>query len=93
MTIQFGGRSLHACRSPASPSSRGRAPAYVLAGIRERSSTAGGARRNGAGGLVVSPMQGTIIRVAVEEGQTVAAGDLIAVVEAMKMENPVHTPR
>jgi acetyl-CoA/propionyl-CoA carboxylase, biotin carboxylase, biotin carboxyl carrier protein len=34
-------------------------------------------------------MQGTIVRVAVEEGQTVAAGDLIAVVEAMKMENPV----
>jgi acetyl-CoA/propionyl-CoA carboxylase biotin carboxyl carrier protein len=34
-------------------------------------------------------MQGPIVRVAVEDGQTVTTGDLIAVVEAMKMENPV----
>jgi acetyl-CoA/propionyl-CoA carboxylase biotin carboxyl carrier protein len=35
-------------------------------------------------------MQGTVVAVAVEEGQKVEAGDLIAVVEAMKMENAVH---
>ena len=34
-------------------------------------------------------MQGTIIKVAVSEGDTVSAGDLIVVLEAMKMENPV----
>ena len=34
-------------------------------------------------------MQGTVVKVAVEEGQTVAAGDLVVVLEAMKMENPV----
>ena len=34
-------------------------------------------------------MQGTVVKVAVEEGQQVAAGDLVAVLEAMKMENPV----
>ncbi len=34
-------------------------------------------------------MQGTVVKVAVEEGQTVAAGDLMVVLEAMKMENPV----
>ena len=34
-------------------------------------------------------MQGTIIKVAVSDGDTVAAGDLIVVLEAMKMENPV----
>ena len=39
---------------------------------------------------VVSPMQGTVIRVAVEEGQSLSAGDLVAVVEAMKMENAVY---
>jgi acetyl-CoA/propionyl-CoA carboxylase biotin carboxyl carrier protein len=34
-------------------------------------------------------MQGTIVKIAVEDGQTVEAGDLIVVLEAMKMENPV----
>ena len=89
VTIQFGGRS-HTVSMPGLALLEGTSAAYVLAGIRELASNAGGARRNGAGGLVVSPMQGTITRVAVEEGQTVAAGDLIAVVEAMKMENAVH---
>lgn len=34
-------------------------------------------------------MQGTVVKVAVEEGQEVEAGELIVVLEAMKMENPV----
>ena len=34
-------------------------------------------------------MQGTVVKVAVEEGQTVAVGELVVVLEAMKMENPV----
>ncbi|HYZ66495.1 MAG TPA: biotin carboxylase N-terminal domain-containing protein [Mycobacterium sp.] len=38
---------------------------------------------------VVTPMQGTVVKIAVIDGQRVCAGDLIAVVEAMKMENPV----
>ena len=35
-------------------------------------------------------MQGTIVKVAVNEGDTVAAGDLIVVLEAMKMEQPLN---
>jgi acetyl-CoA/propionyl-CoA carboxylase biotin carboxyl carrier protein len=35
-------------------------------------------------------MQGTIIKVAVSDGDTVSAGDLVVVLEAMKMENPVN---
>jgi len=35
-------------------------------------------------------MQGTVVKVTVEEGQTVAAGDQIVVVEAMKMEQPIN---
>jgi len=39
---------------------------------------------------LVSPMQGTVVQLAVDEGARVAAGDVVAVVEAMKMENAVR---
>jgi acetyl-CoA/propionyl-CoA carboxylase, biotin carboxylase, biotin carboxyl carrier protein len=55
----------------------------------------GGGSSGGAGGdALVSPMQGTVLRVAVEQGATVEEGSLIAVVEAMKMENEItaHKP-
>jgi acetyl-CoA/propionyl-CoA carboxylase biotin carboxyl carrier protein len=42
-----------------------------------------------SGDAVTSPMQGTIVKVAVEEGQEVAEGDVIVVLEAMKMEQPL----
>jgi acetyl-CoA/propionyl-CoA carboxylase biotin carboxyl carrier protein len=42
---------------------------------------------SGAG--LVSPMQGTVVKIAVEEGATVEVGDLIIVLEAMKMEQPL----
>ena len=42
-----------------------------------------------SGDAVASPMQGTIVKVAVEEGQEVAEGDLVVVLEAMKMEQPL----
>ena len=42
-----------------------------------------------SGDAVVSPMQGTIVKVTVEEGQTVAEGDPVVVLEAMKMEQPI----
>jgi acetyl-CoA/propionyl-CoA carboxylase, biotin carboxylase, biotin carboxyl carrier protein len=42
-----------------------------------------------SGDAVTAPMQGTVVKVAVEEGQEVSVGDLVVVLEAMKMENPV----
>ncbi|MGZ5409233.1 MAG: acetyl/propionyl/methylcrotonyl-CoA carboxylase subunit alpha [Aeromicrobium sp.] len=55
------------------------------------------ARRSGkkagaaaGGNSLTSPMQGTIVKIAVEEGQEVAAGDLVVVLEAMKMEQPLN---
>lgn len=53
---------------------------------RTRKAAAGA---SASGDSVTAPMQGTVVKVAVEEGQEVAAGDLVAVLEAMKMENPV----
>ncbi|MFD6729285.1 acetyl/propionyl/methylcrotonyl-CoA carboxylase subunit alpha [Corynebacterium xerosis] len=49
----------------------------------------GGAKKAASGDAVVAPMQGTVIKVEVEEGQEVAEGDTVVVLEAMKMENPV----
>jgi len=46
-----------------------------------------------SGNTLTSPMQGTIVKVAVEDGATVAAGDLIVVLEAMKMEQPLNAHR
>jgi acetyl-CoA/propionyl-CoA carboxylase, biotin carboxylase, biotin carboxyl carrier protein len=51
----------------------------------------GGKKAGGVatGDSLTAPMQGTIVKVEVEEGQVVAAGDLIVVLEAMKMEQPL----
>ncbi|WP_033340757.1 acetyl/propionyl/methylcrotonyl-CoA carboxylase subunit alpha [Catenuloplanes japonicus] len=53
--------------------------------------TGGRAGTPAAGGdALVSPMQGTIVKILIAEGDTVAEGDLIVVLEAMKMEQPLH---
>ena len=68
-----------AARPRPASSARSRRPASAVR-------TAGAAA---SGDAVTAPMQGTVVKVAVEEGQEVAAGDLVVVLEAMKMENPV----
>jgi acetyl-CoA/propionyl-CoA carboxylase biotin carboxyl carrier protein len=55
---------------------------------RKRSGAKGSAAVSGD--AVAAPMQGTIVKIAVEDGQQVEAGDLLVVLEAMKMENPVN---
>ena len=42
--------------------------------------------------MISAPMQGTVMQLAVAEGDEVTAGQLLAVVEAMKMENPLRAP-
>jgi acetyl-CoA/propionyl-CoA carboxylase biotin carboxyl carrier protein len=58
---------------------------------RERDSQHGhhGAARD----AIVTPMQGTVLAVEVSEGEAVAAGQVVCVVEAMKMENEITSPR
>ena len=50
----------------------------------------GKARAAASGDSLTAPMQGTIVKIAVEEGQTVEVGDLVVVLEAMKMEQPIN---
>lgn len=64
-------------------------PEPVVKRHRAKQSSVTGA----AGTELASPMQGTVVKIAVEEGQSVEAGDLVIVLEAMKMEQPLtaHT--
>ena len=74
--VTIGGRDLQV-RLPAGLRLTGRGPRDDLPAVT---------------GLVTAPMQGSVTRVVVAEGATVQAGDLLLVVEAMKMENPVVAP-
>ena len=79
------------------PPARGLAAGRAGRRRRRRSGAAAKPRKRGGGGggsaasgdSLTSPMQGTIVKVAVEDGATVEAGDLIVVLEAMKMEQPI----
>ena len=61
------------------------APEPVVKRHRAKQASAGAASGTG----LASPMQGTVVKIAVSDGQTVSAGDLVIVLEAMKMEQPL----
>lgn len=61
------------------------APKPVVKRHRAKQSMAGGA----GGSALASPMQGTVVKIAVNEGDQVEIGDLVIVLEAMKMEQPL----
>jgi len=62
------------------------APTPVVKRHRAKQSAGGGATGTG----LASPMQGTVVKIAVQEGAHVEAGDLVIVLEAMKMEQPLN---
>jgi len=68
-------------------------PPFAELARRRRERIAGGAHHGAAKDAVVTPMQGTVLAVEVAEGDEVRAGQVICVVEAMKMENEIAAHR
>ncbi|MEU8225128.1 biotin carboxylase N-terminal domain-containing protein [Kribbella sp. NPDC048915] len=88
MTVEVNGKRLEVVL-PAGLGSTGAATAGAQK--KKPARRAGAAKSSAASGdALTSPMQGTIVKIAVEEGATVAEGDLVVVLEAMKMEQPIN---
>ena len=86
VTVEVGGKRVEVVL----PGGLG-ASAVAAGGAKKAKRKAGkGAGAAASGDSLVAPMQGTVVKVAVVEGQVVAAGDQIIVVEAMKMEQPIN---
>ncbi|MGY1692193.1 acetyl/propionyl/methylcrotonyl-CoA carboxylase subunit alpha [Geodermatophilus sp. SYSU D01105] len=87
VVVEVGGRRLEVSL-PAGLAAGGGAPA-AASGAKPRKRGGGHGGSAASGDSLTSPMQGTIVKVAVSDGDTVAAGDLVVVLEAMKMEQPI----
>ncbi|MDP5227294.1 MULTISPECIES: biotin carboxylase N-terminal domain-containing protein [Arthrobacter] len=90
VVVEVGGKRLEVSL-PASFASVAAAPAKNGKARKPKKSTTRGGAAGGAasGDDLTSPMQGTIVKVAVADGDVVAEGDLVVVLEAMKMEQPL----
>jgi acetyl-CoA/propionyl-CoA carboxylase biotin carboxyl carrier protein len=86
LVVEVGGRRLEVSLPANLAVGTGAGPAAAKAKPRKR---AGKSSAAVSGDAVAAPMQGTIVKVAVSDGQQVEAGELLVVLEAMKMENPV----
>jgi acetyl-CoA/propionyl-CoA carboxylase biotin carboxyl carrier protein len=86
-TVEVSGRRFDVKVIGPPPVSNGSAPATAAPKPPRRERSGGGSA--GGGDTLVSPLQGTVLRVAVEKGATVEEGALVAVIEAMKMENEI----
>jgi acetyl-CoA/propionyl-CoA carboxylase biotin carboxyl carrier protein len=92
VVVEVGGKRLEV----ALPASLGFGGAPAGGGKPAKSkkrSRSGGAAAAAGGNALTSPMQGTIVKVAVSDGDIVAEGDLVVVLEAMKMEQPLTAHR
>jgi len=73
-----------------------RGSVHTIEAVDERTrhirTLAGAGRAGGSGGVVKAPMPGLVVRVLVEVGQAVRAGQGLVVLEAMKMENELKAP-
>jgi acetyl-CoA/propionyl-CoA carboxylase biotin carboxyl carrier protein len=85
VVVEVGGRRLEVTMPGGIATSSGGASA----GAKKPRKATTKAKAAVSGDDVVAPMQGTIVKVAVADGDVVAAGDLVVVLEAMKMEQPL----
>ncbi|WP_372489851.1 acetyl/propionyl/methylcrotonyl-CoA carboxylase subunit alpha [Arthrobacter rhizosphaerae] len=92
VVVEVGGKRLEVVL-PASLGSVSSASASAKPAKAKKRSRSGGAAAAASGNALSSPMQGTIVKVAVNEGDVVAEGDLVVVLEAMKMEQPLTAHR
>jgi acetyl-CoA/propionyl-CoA carboxylase biotin carboxyl carrier protein len=96
-TVEVSGRrfDVKVIGPPAAPGVNGAAPAAAAAtgtGTRprpRRAERSGGGGGGAGGDTLVSPLQGNMWKVLVEQGQTVEEGQLVCIIEAMKMENEI----
>ncbi|MEU1897207.1 biotin carboxylase N-terminal domain-containing protein [Nocardiopsis dassonvillei] len=90
VTVEVGGKRVEVVL-PAGLGASAAAPAGGGQSRRKRTARKGGGNTVAAGGdSLVSPMQGTVVKLVAEEGQQVAEGDTVVVIEAMKMEQPLN---
>ncbi|KPC66466.1 acetyl-COA carboxylase [Streptomyces chattanoogensis] len=91
VVVEVGGKRLEVSL----PSSLGMplARAAVAGGAKPKRKATKKSSGAASGDALASPMQGTIVKVAVEEGQQVVEGELVVVLEAMKMEQPLNAHR
>jgi acetyl-CoA/propionyl-CoA carboxylase biotin carboxyl carrier protein len=89
IVVEVGGRRLEVS-IPAELRSAGAGAARRAPAPRR---TRTGAAAAAGGDALTAPMQGTVVKVAVAEGDTVQAGDLVVMLEAMKMEQPLNAHR
>jgi acetyl-CoA/propionyl-CoA carboxylase biotin carboxyl carrier protein len=90
-TVEVSGRrfDVKVIGPPAGETANGAAPPGARKPPRRERGEGGG----DGGGTLPSPLQGTVLKVAVEEGASVEAGALVCVIEAMKMENEITAPK
>ena len=93
VVVEVGGKRLEvsAARRPVRRGGTGGAPPRVRR--RGDPRTRHAAAPAGGASALVAPMQGTVVKVAVHDGDTVQEGDVVVVVEAMKMEQPLVAHR
>ena len=92
VVVEVGGKRLEVVL-PASLGSFSTGGGSAKPAKAKKRSRSGGAAAAAGGNALTSPMQGTIVKVAVAEGDVVAEGDLVVVLEAMKMEQPLTAHR
>lgn len=92
VVVEVGGKRLEVVL-PASLGSVGTGSAAAAKPAKSKKRARSGGPAAATGNALTSPMQGTIVKVAVNDGDVVAEGDLVVVLEAMKMEQPLTAHR